>query len=113
MPEYKRWVRSALTDDETTELAHVDALAKRLIDHMETASPLIAAAHVHGARSQSVQAHLSVLLKDELGFDEEVILTPQDGLVTQSRPDFFFRLGDQRVSWQRSREVERRPTIMT
>ena len=31
-------------------------------------------------------------MKMELRGEKEVVLTPQDGLVTQSRPDFFYRL---------------------
>ena len=38
----------------------------------------------------------SELLTHELGFREEVVLTPQDGLVTQARPDFFYRLSAER-----------------
>ena len=74
----------------------VDTIAAHLIDHMNTSADAIATAHVHGASSQSVQALMGVLLKDELGFEEEVVLTPQHGLVTQSRPDFFYRFDSQR-----------------
>lgn len=33
------------------------------------------------------------MLKQQLGFGEEVVLTPQSGLVTHARPDFFFDIG--------------------
>jgi hypothetical protein len=89
-------VKSSLTVDETSELLRVDDLAQRLLRHVENASDVIAAAHVHGAQSQAVQAQFALLLRDELGFAEEVVLTPQDGLVTRARPDFFFRLAPQR-----------------
>jgi hypothetical protein len=85
--QYKRWVHSRLSPAELRELEVVDDMAQRLLAHMDRSADAIAMAHVHGATSQSVQAHLAVLLKDELGFDEEVVLTPQEGLVTQSRPD--------------------------
>ena len=52
--------------------------------------------HVHGAKSKAIQDHFAILLSEELGFREEVVLTPQSGLVTQARPDFFFELNDGR-----------------
>jgi hypothetical protein len=64
-----------------------------LTDHIVATSDEIAAIHIHGARSKSIQDHFSLLLRSELGFGEEVVLTPQTGFVTQARPDFFFRLG--------------------
>lgn len=45
------------------------------------------------ASSGAIQRHFSELLKDRLHFREEVVLTPQQGLVTRARPDFFFELG--------------------
>lgn len=70
----------------------VDDLARRLRDHIAQTQDEISAIHVHGARSKSVQDHFALLLCEELGFTEEVVLTPQEGLVTQARPDFFYRL---------------------
>ena len=66
---------------------------ERLLRHIHDTSAEIAAIHVHGAKSLAVQAHFAKLLRLELGFGEEVVLTPQSGFVTQARPDFFFRLG--------------------
>lgn len=88
---HSRWVRQSPTPDEQHELARVDEMAAKLVRHIEQTAAEIAAIHVHGAGSRSVQDHFSLLLKGELGFEEEVVLTPQDGLVTQARPDFFFR----------------------
>lgn len=96
MPEYKRWTRSILDDAEQVELALVDEIAERLLAHMSLHADTVAAAHVHGASSQTVQALFAVLLNEELGFEEEVVLTPQEGLVTLARPDFFYRFNDER-----------------
>jgi hypothetical protein len=74
----------------------VDALAERLKRHVEETALAIAELHVFGASSSAVQAHFSHLLKTELGFSEEVVLTEQEGLVTRARPDFFFGLGNGR-----------------
>src|SRR3954463_1740520 len=74
----------------------VDALADRLRRLGEETAPGIADLHVFGAPSSAVQAHFSRLLKTELGFGEEVVLTAQEGLVTHARPDFFFALSNGR-----------------
>lgn len=74
----------------------VDGMAQILLAHVAQTAPEIATLHVHGAKSQSLQDHFAKLLKVELGFETEVVLTPQDGLVTRARPDFFFRLSDSR-----------------
>lgn len=39
-----------------------------------------------------VQAIVAGILRDQIGFREEVVLTPQDGLVTHARPDFYYPL---------------------
>lgn len=64
----------------------------RLLQHLEESSSEVAKVHVHGAKSQVVQRLFALLLRDELGFSEEVVLTRQDLFVTRSRPDFFFEL---------------------
>ena len=71
----------------------MDRLAILLADHIVATRDEIAAIHIHGAMSRSIQDHFSQLLRVDLGFGEEVVLTPQTGFVTQARPDFFFRLG--------------------
>ncbi|WP_445256442.1 hypothetical protein [Nocardioides aurantiacus] len=85
-------MRKSLSDGDERELAIVDGLAHQLRDHIRSNADEIARIHVFGAQSGVVQALFSRLLRDRLHFDEEVVLTPQDGLVTQARPDFFFRL---------------------
>ena len=71
-------------------------MAQHLIRHLRAKAPEIDVAHIHGASSSRIQEIVSLLLKQELAFREEVVLTPQDGLVTHARPDFFFRLGPDR-----------------
>lgn len=91
-----RYVRSDIGPEQTEELSRVDDLAARLRSHISATAAEIARIHVHGAASKSVQDHFALLLRAELGFTEEVVLTPQDGFVTQARPDFFFGLGEGR-----------------
>ena len=93
---YVRHVRSVLTTAERDELVQVDRMAATLRDHIESTAEHIALLHVHGASSSTVQGHFSALLRDQLCFDEEVVLTPQTGLVTRARPDFVFKLGPER-----------------
>jgi hypothetical protein len=88
-------------------LVEVDELARQLRDYLTANAALISRSHVHGARSSVIQKLLSDILS-ELGFDEEVILTPQDGLVTRARPDFVFGLGPGRGVLA---EVERGGTV--
>lgn len=52
----------------------------------------LAVLHVHGVSSAAVQKHVSLPLKDGLGFGEEVVVTPQSGFLTKARPDFIFGL---------------------
>jgi|SRR4051794_15000498 len=73
-------------------MIQVDLLARGLRQHVSETAEEIKALHVHGAPSSAVQAHFSRLLRDRLGFREEVVLTPQEGLVTRARPDFVFEL---------------------
>ncbi|MCH1867423.1 hypothetical protein [Nocardioides sp. CFH 31398] len=96
MESYKRHAKSELTPEESAELVAVDALADRLRSHIGDTAPEIKDLHVHGAQSKAVQDHMARLLKDELGFGEEVVLTPQTGLVTQARPDFFLPISGDR-----------------
>ncbi|WP_460814153.1 hypothetical protein [Nocardioides korecus] len=85
-------MKAVIPPEYSQEVDEVDALAERLRTHIDDTSNEIAALHVHGAKSLALQAHFAKLLRLELGFGEEVVLTPQDGFVTQARPDFFFRL---------------------
>ena len=93
---YARFMRSTLTPAEQGEMARVDVLAQRLREHLQGRSVEIDAAHIHGAPSGAIQAIVSQLLREQLRFREERVLTPEDGFVTQARPDFFFRLSESR-----------------
>ncbi len=96
MDGYQRYARAELSAEDAAELGVVDGLAMRLIDHIAQTREQIAGIHVHGAKSKAIQDHFATLLRAELGFREEVVLTPQTGFVTQARPDFFFSLGSDR-----------------
>lgn len=87
-----RHVRSRVASDRQLELSKVDRLAEVLISHIADTRDAIAKLHIHGAASKALQDHFAVLLRGRLGFREEVVLTPQDGLVTRARPDFYFPL---------------------
>ncbi|ROS31339.1 hypothetical protein [Cellulomonas sp. PhB150] len=93
---HHRFARRDTTPAELAELAVVDRLAEQLAAHLALRTADIDLVHIHGAGSSRVQAIVSELLHDELGFREEVVITPQDGLVTRARPDFFYRLGPDR-----------------
>ncbi|CAM3741371.1 hypothetical protein NOMA109596_08975 [Nocardioides marinus] len=82
--------------EDAAELTLVDELAGELVRHIGAASDEIASLHVHNASSKRLQDHFATLLRDRLGFEEEVVLTPQDGLVTRARPDFFYRFDSRR-----------------
>lgn len=96
MGEYERHVRSRLSSTDALEVERVDTLADNLRRHLASRAELIAALHIYGAQSSAIQYEVGSLLEHELGFSSEVVLTAQDGLVTQSRPDFFFDLGSDR-----------------
>lgn len=94
--EVARFVRSSLSEAEALELRIVDALAAELATHLETRAASVAEAHVHGAPSSAIQLIVADLLMSELGFEEEVVLTPEEGFVTAARPDFVYRLSSGR-----------------
>jgi len=77
-------------------MAIVDELAEQLESHLEASIHRIGAAHVHNAPSSAIQSIVSDLLEAQLGFKEEVILTPAESFVTSARPDFFYRLEEGR-----------------
>ncbi|WP_377325935.1 hypothetical protein ACFJIY_12295 [Pimelobacter simplex] len=108
MEGYTRHVKASISPDQAAELAAVDSLAEQLLAHIVDTAEAIAALHMHGAPSKAIQTHFATLLRNDLGFGEEVVLTPQSGLVTQARPDFFFELADGRGVIA---EVERGGTI--
>ncbi|KQW47607.1 hypothetical protein ASC77_14280 [Nocardioides sp. Root1257] len=96
MDGYARHVKANLSPEQAVEMQAVDGLAEKLLAHIVATTVEIANLHVHGAKSKAIQDHFAILLREELGFGEEVVLTPQSGLVTRARPDFFFELADGR-----------------
>lgn len=93
MEGYRRHAKATIPPEHAVEVGVVDRLAVRLTEHIAATSNEIAVIHTHGAKSKLIQDHFSLLLRAQLAFSEEVVLTPQTGFVTQARPDFFFRLG--------------------
>lgn len=106
--EYVRFERSRLEARARNSVRTVDQLAQQLREALDQESESINSAHVHGASSSAVQLIVSVILKGRLGFEEEVLLTPEQGIVSKPRPDFFFRLG---VEEGVIAEVERGGTV--
>ena len=106
-----RLQRAHLDADDRAALAEADALADALLGRLNASGDLIDVAHIHGAGSSAIQEIVARILREELGFREEVVLTPQDGFVTQSRPDFYFRLGDAGARRGIIAEVERGGTV--
>jgi hypothetical protein len=90
---HARFVRSALDDAEAAELDRVDTLADQLTVHLAAQAAQIDAVHVHRAQSSAVQSIVATMLREHLGFREEIVLTPQEGFVTHARPDFVYTLG--------------------
>lgn len=90
---HARFVRSGLDAAETAEVARVDSIADGLAAHLTAQSARIDLVHVHRAQSSAVQSIVADLLREQLGFRDEVVLTPQDGIVTHARPDFVYSLG--------------------
>lgn len=91
--EYQRFQRSSLETHYLASIRSVDLLAAQLRTALELETVAIDVAHVHGAQSRAIQQIVSSILKDRLGFDEEVLLTPEDGIVSRPRPDFLYRIG--------------------
>lgn len=96
MDGYARHVKAKISPEQAIELNAVDRLAEKLLAHIGATKDEIALLHVHGASSKAIQDHFAKLLREDLGFGEEVVLTPQTGLVTHARPDFFFELAQGR-----------------
>lgn len=103
-----RFARYSISPAEKNELVRVDALADQLFRHLEGSADEINAVHIHDAKSMAVQRIVGSLLLNEIGFGEEIVLTPQDGFSTRARPDFFFDLGQGRGILA---EVERGGTV--
>ncbi len=92
MSEYVRFVRSGLTAQERGEIEVVDRLAASLAEYLDEKASQIAEVHVWGAQSKAVQDVVAQLLQHRLDFEEEYVLTPEEGLVVKPRPDFYRRL---------------------
>ncbi|MDD9205537.1 hypothetical protein PU560_03520 [Georgenia sp. 10Sc9-8] len=88
----RRFVRTDPSSEETVELAKVVQLAELLEQYINENEAEIDEVHVFRAQSGAVQGVISRLLKDGLGFGEEVVIRPAHGLVTRARPDFFYAL---------------------
>lgn len=82
-----------LKGSEQIDVDRVAQLADRLAQQLDAAEEAIDEAHIFRAGSSAIQHIVSKILCDDLGFREEVIITPQDGLVSRARPDFVFQLG--------------------
>lgn len=95
------------TDDELQEIAAVSEVVDQLVDKLTQQDREINRAHVVGAQSKVIQDIVGTTLRD-IGFGEEVVLTPQDGIVTRARPDFVLPLGAGRGVMA---EVERGGTV--
>jgi hypothetical protein len=93
---YSCHVRSKLGPKEVLEVAKVQTMAEQLRSEMESTFEQITLAHVHGAQSGAIQKLVSSILLQKMGFEEEVVLLPQDGFVSRARPDFYFDLGQER-----------------
>lgn len=106
--EMRSFVRSTLTAAQQHEVERVTSLADQLRAHLEDREREINQAHVVGAQSSAIQAIVSEVLTEELGFGEEVVLTPQNGIVTRARPDFVYSLDEGRSVMA---EVERGGTV--
>lgn len=91
--QYERFQRSRLEARFAQAVSDVDKLAQQLRIALDREVAAIDVAHVHGASSSAVQVIASSILKDRLGFSEELVLTREDGIVTRPRPDFYYSLG--------------------
>lgn len=92
MIAYEQLSRRPADDAEREELEAVRRLAERLRDHLDSDQLAIASLHRHGAQSKAIQNRVGSLLEEHLHFVSEVVLTPDEGLVTRARPDFYFPL---------------------
>lgn len=96
MGNYERHVRATLSEAEINEMHRVDAIADQLRTHLTAKADVLRDLHVYNAQSKAIQTEVGSLLERQLSFRSEAVLTRQDGLVTQARPDFYFDLGRER-----------------
>lgn len=102
------FLRPGASDDERAEAEAVSRLVDVLVERLEAVEDDIDIAHVHGARSSMIQRIVSTILTERLGFDEEVVITPEEGLFSRPRPDFVFEVNAGRKVIA---EVERGGTV--
>ena len=89
MSKYVRFVRNNLTESERAEIHVVDRIAEKLTEHLQEQQTQIAQVHVWGVQSKAVQDIVALLLQERLDFEQEYVLTPEEGLVVKPRPDFY------------------------
>ena len=106
--QMESFARRTLTGEEQREVEAVRMLAAHLHEELEERDRAINQAHVVGAQSSEIQKIVAEVLTDALDFGQEVVLTPQDGIVTRARPDFVFPLSPGRGVMA---EVERGGTV--
>lgn len=106
--EMRSFVQSSVSEDQRREIERVGVLAEHLRGQLVEREVALNQAHVVGAQSKVIQSIVSEVLTEELSFTEEVVLTPQDGIVTRARPDFVFPLSPGRGVIA---EVERGGTV--
>jgi hypothetical protein len=87
-----RTLTRTVSRNSTTQRDVTDEIAARLRAFLQHNAERVSAVHVFRAPSRAVQDVVGELLH-EVGFREEVVLTPQDGFVTRARPDFYYSLG--------------------
>lgn len=90
----------------------MDGVATALREALELSEDDLHRAHVFGAQSKAIQDLVARHLGG-VGFREEVVLTPQDGFVTQARPDLYLRLTEAGESSPRSSVAARSTTTTT
>lgn len=94
--ERTQFMRLTLDAEQRADVERVANLARILTDRLAEREAEIDLAHIARASSQAIQDIVSTVLTGELGFQEEVVLTREDGLVVRPRPDFVWRLGPDR-----------------
>jgi hypothetical protein len=106
--EHVQFRRLTLDAEQQADVGVVAEQARVLSARLADREREIDLAHIATAGSTAIQSIVSTILLGELGFQEEVVLTKEDGLVVRPRPDFVWRIGPGRGVMV---EVERGGTI--